>query len=93
MESLDEVHDRMCEFGAALDRFQDALESSCAELGRFHEAVDPLWQDSSRRDYDGHYEPLREMLERYVRTQGPEYRVFIDRKLAALRAYLFGPGA
>jgi hypothetical protein len=33
------------------------------------------------------------MLERYVRSQGPEYRVFIDRKLAALRAYLFGPGA
>lgn len=92
MESLDEVHDSMCQFGAALDRFQSALEASCSELRRCHEAVEPLWQDSYRKDYDARYEPLREMLERYVQSQGPEYRLFIDRKVMSLRAYLFGPG-
>lgn len=90
MASMDDVFERMQLFRTTLQRFQDALEGSLADLNARHGDVDPLWQDEARRFYDMQYGPLHDTLETYVRQQGPDYLAFLDEKLRAIEAYLNG---
>jgi hypothetical protein len=87
---MDDVYERMQVFARELAEFQDALTDSLADLRRCHEAVDALWQDEARRQYDELYGPLREMLERYLHHQAPTYQAFLKEKLRAIEGYLFG---
>ena len=88
---MDDVFERMQAFRTSLQRFQDALEASLADVTACHGDVDPLWPpDEFRRLYDGHYGPLHDTLVAYVRTQGPDYLNFLDEKLRAIDAYLNG---
>lgn len=90
MHSMDDVFERMRDFERVLERFQRALESSMAEMGKRHADVDPLWQDHFRRTYDAHYSPLQAMIAHYSRAQGPEYLRFLEEKARALEAFLYG---
>ena len=90
MATMDDVFERMQVFRQALQRFQDALEGSRADLQSRHDDVSPLWQDEARRYYDAQYGPLHETLETYIRQQGPDYLAFLDEKLRAIEAYLNG---
>jgi hypothetical protein len=88
--SLDETFDRMRVFAAALDRFDEAMQASVAELKRRHEAASPLWQDAFARDYQAAWAPLEEGLERWCRHEGPQYRDFVAARMRALARYLDG---
>jgi len=90
MSSMDELHERMQYFNIALQRFQDSLEVSLTDLRSRHETVDPHWQDEARRHYEIQYEPLREMLHRYVTQQGPDYLQFVQEKIRCIDRYLHG---
>ena len=90
MLSMDDVYERMQYFARALGRFQDALAVSLADLDRCHAAVDPLWRDAMRREYDDRYGPLHDALVRYVRVQGPGFQAFLGDKLRAIDQYLHG---
>jgi len=87
---MDELHERMLYFNNALQRFQDSLEASLMDLRSQHENVDPHWQDDARRNYEIHYGPLREMLQRYVTQQGPDYLRFVQEKIRCIDHYLHG---
>jgi hypothetical protein len=90
MYSMDDVFKRMQAFAEVLAKFQQALEASLVEMSICHGEVDSLWQDEARRFYDLHYGPLHEMLLKYSRIQGPEYLDFLEKKLQAIEAYLYG---
>jgi uncharacterized protein YukE len=87
---MDDVFERMLLFRQVLQKFQNSLEMSLADLQARHDAVDPLWQDQARRFYDQHYGPLHAQLLRYVQQKGPDYLQFLEDKLRAIDAYLHG---
>lgn len=90
MSTMDELHEQMQYFNNVLQRFQDSLEVSLNDLRSSHEVVDPHWQDEARRHYELQYGPLREMLQRYVTQQGPDYLRFIQEKIRFIDRYLHG---
>ena len=90
MISMDDTFERMRLFRRAVERFQDALESSLGDLERHHAAVDPVWRDDRRRAYDAEYAPLQAVLLDYARRLGPQFLDFLDEKMRALDDYLHG---
>jgi hypothetical protein len=86
--SLDDTFDRMRVFAAALDRFDEAMQTSVAELNRRHDAVASLWTDAFARDYAAAWAPLAAGLERWCHHEGPEYRDFVTTRLRGLARYL-----
>jgi uncharacterized protein YukE len=87
---MDEVLPRLLEFSAALRRFRESIEVSMREMRHTHDAVDPLWQDHSRKEYDSVYQPMEERLKRFVHDQSPVLCEFIDTKARQLDQYLHG---
>jgi len=90
--SMDEVLPRLLEFASALRKFQDSIEGSMRDMRRTHDAVDPLWRDNSRREYDSVYSPLEDRLRRYVEHESPILRNFIESKAMQIDRYLHGHG-
>lgn len=86
--SLDETFDRMRVFAAALERFDEAMQVSVADLHARHEAAAPLWRDAFARDYARAWAPLEEGLRRWCQQEGPDYRAFVKERLRALARYL-----
>jgi len=91
-DSMDEVPPRLFEFAIALRKFQESIEGSMRDMRRTHDAVDSLWRDNSRREYDAVYEPLEDRLRRYVEHESPLLREFIERKALLILRYLHGDG-
>lgn len=90
--SMDEVLPRLLEFASALRKFQECIEGSMRDMRRSHDAVDPLWRDNSRREYDSVYSPLEDRLRRYVEHESPVLRGFIEHKAMQIDRYLHGDG-
>jgi len=88
--NMDDVFERMREFHAAIQKFQTSLNASLADLRRTHEAVDPLWRDNARKDYDTRYQPLHDRLVRYAEIEGPIFEEFMRDKSRWLDMYLHG---
>jgi hypothetical protein len=87
---MDETLERLVQFLAALETFNDRLTQSQRELARLRDAVGPHWQDSTRRWHDDLWQPLEETLSHYLNVEAPTYREFLQTKIHALRGYLDG---
>lgn len=88
--SLDETVEQMHLFSQALNEFNEHLRASVSDLNRSHDAVDPLWRDSFRRDYDAEWGRFQEAMIRYLNREAPNYAQFLHDKLIQLRRYLHG---
>lgn len=90
LEGMDEQYYAMQNFKGWLIRFNEALQSSVAELEAEHDKVAPYWQDEWRKEYDAIWGPFEETMKRYIGSDGPNYVEFLNIKSEALRRYLFG---
>lgn len=88
--SLDETAERMRIFLHALERFNERLNASVRDVERHHEAISPLWQDEFRRQYDALWSPFEESMKLYLKKDRAAYEEFIQQKLRAIEAYLYG---
>ncbi|HEY1015526.1 MAG TPA: hypothetical protein VGE07_22650 [Herpetosiphonaceae bacterium] len=88
--SMDETFEQMQRFDRALNDFNEHLRQSVSELARSHAAVDPLWRDSFRRQYDAEWAHFQEAMIRYINREAPNYAQFLRDKLIQLRRYLYG---
>lgn len=88
MDSLDETYERLRYFHGALLEFNEALRASLAELRDYHATIDALWTDEAARAYHKVYEPLADVIDRYVVHEAPRFEDFIDTKVRQLDDYL-----
>lgn len=87
---MDEQYEQMQYFAQALNQFNDRIFWSVHDLAAQHTQVDPLWQDSFRRDYDREWQTFQTAMIRYINNEGPAYAQFLHDKLIALRRFLYG---
>lgn len=88
--SMDEQYAQMRRFKDELVNFNERLRASMQDLKGQHEAVNPYWRDEMRHTYDTHWEPLDEQMRNYLEREGPAYVDFLNNKIRALGAYLYG---
>ncbi len=88
--SMDELFEQMKYFEEALVEFDNKLRVSMEDLRSHHDYVSPHWQDEMRREYDGQWNPLNEIMEHYLNREGPSYVEFLEIKLHKLYKYLYG---
>lgn len=88
--SLDETHEALSAFRLELERFNDLLRVSQAELRERHEEIDALWQDNLRRNYDIAIGELERNVSDYDSCRSEMFEEFIQRKLNQLQRYLHG---
>lgn len=90
MSNMNDQFEQMGYFCDALIRFNEQLQASMRELETHHEQVSPHWQDDMRKDYDRQWQPLTEMMQRYLRRESRNYVEFLTIKHHALGRYLYG---
>ncbi len=88
--SMNDQYQQMGYFRDELIRFNERLGDSMRELSSRHNTVSPLWQDDMRKDYDRQWQPLNEIMKRYLSHESRAYVEFLSIKLHALRGYLYG---
>lgn len=88
--SMNDQFEQMGLFQDALIRFNDQLRGSMRELERRHDHVSPHWQDDMRKEYDRQWEPLSNIMKRYLNRESQAYVEFLHIKLRSLRIYLNG---
>jgi len=88
--SMDDQHREMQNFRQSLIEFNESLKRSMLDLKTQHERLSPLWDDEMRRHYDAQWEPLYNMMRRYVEAEGRDYVEFLSIKMHALEQYLYG---
>ena len=88
--SMDDQYQHMSNFYRALVEFDDRLAASLRELEEHHDAIDSLWNDDARREYDRDWEPLHDRITDSLRLDSPRYRHFFEMKLKYLERYLRG---
>lgn len=88
--SMDEQYAEMRRFRDALNRFNQHLKDSMKDLEAQHDYINSHWQDSMRRTYDSHWEPLEQQMNFYLEREGPAYLEFLTHKIRSLEGYLYG---
>lgn len=88
--SMDDQYREMVNFTRALVAFNEHMKATMHDLEARHENVSPHWQDEMRKTYDGHWQPLNEMMKHYLQREGPSYVEFLNIKMRALERYLRG---
>jgi len=88
--SMDAVFIRMQQLCIGLQEFNDRLKLSIEEVNEQHDRVNGQWQDSMRRQYDARWLPLKETMDAYVTTVGPQYVEMLQARLQQLTQYLHG---
>jgi len=87
---MNEQYEQLMIFREQLIRFNEALKLSMSDLQKSHDYVDRWWQDDMRKAYDHQWEPLKEMMSRYINHEGRDYVEFLSIKIHKLEQYLRG---
>lgn len=87
---MNETEAQMTVFLSTLQAFNSHLHASVRDMAHHHEVVNPLWQDSFRRQYDAEWQQFVDLMARYLNREAPEYEQYLYEKLIALRGYLYG---
>lgn len=90
MANMNEQYREMQHFHKELVSFNESLGQSFADVTKNHDEIPPIWTDEFRATYDKIWGPMREMMDRYLKSEGPRYVEFLQRKLGATRRYLTG---
>ncbi len=85
---MNEQYEQLILFREQLIRFNEALKSSMIDLQNSHDYVDRWWRDDMRKAYDHQWEPLKEMMNRYINHEGRAYVEFLSIKIHKLEQYL-----
>jgi hypothetical protein len=88
--SMDDQYQHMVTFYRALVEFDNHLAASLRDLEEHHEAIDTLWNDDARLDYNRDWEPLHDRITDYLQIDSPRYQSFLEMKLKYLERYLRG---
>lgn len=88
--SMDDQHREMERFFKDLQSFNGHLRISVSNLSQHHSAVDPLWQDEFRKEYDRIWQEFEDGMASYINREAPEYEEFLFQQLKWLRRYLYG---
>ncbi|MBM4429999.1 MAG: hypothetical protein FJ026_06555 [Chloroflexi bacterium] len=88
--TVDDTYAQMTTFLQTLKDFNTHLHVSVSDLAHHHEAVNPLWQDSFRRQYDAEWQQFVDLMARYLNQEAPAYEQYLYEKLIALGGYLYG---
>lgn len=88
--SLDETHEALIQFARQLGQFDERLRANRAQLAERHAAIDGIWRDSLRAQYDRELETLDGELRQYADTRSERFEMFLQQKIAQLRDYLHG---
>jgi len=88
--SLDETHEALTHFARQLGQFDERLRANRAQLAERHAAIDALWRDSLRAQFDREVEALDTELKHYAETRSERFEAFLNQKIAQLRDYLHG---
>ncbi len=87
---MDDQFAELQRFGNSLRSFNQRLQDSVKELERRHQAVDPLWKDSFRAEYDRAWLKFENDMSTYLTRWAHRYEAFIAEKARALSQYLHG---
>lgn len=88
--SLDETYEALNHFARALARFDEQVRVGRAQIRERHDAIDAIWTDSLRRQYDQAIESLDKQLAEYADSHSERFEAFLDAKISQLRSYLHG---
>lgn len=77
-------------FRQELGDLNERIRDSRRTLAERHDAVDGIWNDSFRSEYDARYRDLVEPTDSYVGREAEQFERFLDRQLQALDRYLRG---
>lgn len=88
--SMDDVYQTMNVFEQELEGFNERLKASFDDLHKYHEMVDPMWDDEMRKEYDTKWLQLEEKMTQYVSVEGGSYVDVLIEKTNAIRGYLYG---
>ncbi len=87
---MDEQYAQLQMFYRELNAFNQHLRDSIRDMERSHEAVDGLWRDEFRKDYDVQWEGYRQTIQHYSERRSFSYEQFLQDQLRNLEQYLFG---
>ncbi len=87
---MNEQYEQLLIFRKQLIRFNEALKLSMIDLQKSHDYVDRWWRDDMRKAYDRQWEPLKEVMDRYINHEGRSYVEFLSIKIHKLEQYLRG---
>ena len=87
---MDDVFSTMNIFEQELEGFNERLKASFNDSKKYHELVDPIWDDNMRREYDSTWLQLEESMNQYLSADGEGYVQVLIEKLNAIRGYLYG---
>ncbi|MBX2998823.1 MAG: hypothetical protein KF893_09965 [Caldilineaceae bacterium] len=88
--NMDEQYAQMRIFRDGLIGFNERLKASMHDLQARHDHISPHWQDEMRKEYDSQWEPLQDVMKRYIGHESRSYVEFLSIKLHALERYLRG---
>lgn len=89
MSNMNDQYEQMGYFRDALIRFNDSLRASMRDLEKHHQELTPIWRDDdTSKDYHKQWQPLDEMMQRYIKYESLNYVEFLSLKHEALGRYL-----
>jgi hypothetical protein len=90
--SVNDVHRALVPFIASWRELHERVRASFEELGRRHARVDPLWQDTMRKDYDKQWSELEATMDRFVHHVAPSLEEKLEQTRREVERFLYGQG-
>jgi len=88
--SLDATLEALIAFAGALAQFDERLRAGRAAIGEKHAAIDGIWTDSMRRQYDTAMADLDRQIAVYADSRSEQFETHLAVKITQLRSYLHG---
>lgn len=88
--SLDETYEALVSFARELGQFDERLRAGRAQIRDRHQAIDGIWRDRLRQQYDTKLEELDRQMAVYADNRSEQFEQFLYAKIAQLRTYLQG---
>lgn len=88
--SLDETYEALINFSRELKQFDERLRAGRMQIRDKHEAIDGIWRDRLRQQYNSQLEELDRQMSVYADSRSEQYEKFLRAKIAQLRNYLHG---
>lgn len=88
--SLNDTYEALRGFERELRSFDEAVTSGHKEIKRRQDAIDGLWRDALRAQYDKQIGAFEQHIEHYTSGRSEAFETFLQTKLAQLNHYLHG---
>lgn len=89
-DGLDALERQLRVFHRELVSFHEAYEGGMTALRGHHEALDPLWRDRFRKEYDTRWKAFDDPVTRYATRDASRYELFLTKQIRLLQQYLHG---